>query len=133
MEDWQAIEELASQYGVRCFTRTGGRRGKAGNLNHALRQTQGEFVATIDADHVATADLASETLGYFTDPAVAFVATAQLFHTPGRDVLNNREPLFYRFLQPAKDADSSAFSCGTNTSMPSARRREAQSSMNDRS
>ncbi|HEY6067100.1 MAG TPA: glycosyltransferase [Gaiellaceae bacterium] len=115
MEDWQAIEELASQYGVRCFTRTEGRRGKAGNLNYALRQTQGEFVATIDADHVATPDLGSETLGYFMDPAVAFVATAQLFHTPGRDVLNNREPLFYRFLQPAKDADSSAFSCGNGT------------------
>jgi cellulose synthase (UDP-forming) len=115
MEGWQAIEELASQYGVRCFTRTEGRRGKAGNLNHALRRTTGDFVATIDADHVATSDLATETLGYFADPAVAFVSTAQLFHTPGEDVLNNREPLFYRFLQPAKDADSSAFSCGNGT------------------
>jgi len=112
LDGWQSIEELAREYGVPCFTRTEGSRGKAGNLNHALRLTDADFVATIDADHVAGADLAAQTLGYFADPSVAFVATAQRFHVPGGDVLNNREPLFYRFLQPAKDADSSAFSCG---------------------
>ena len=34
-----------------------GPRGKAANLNHALRLTSGDFVATIDADHRADADL----------------------------------------------------------------------------
>lgn len=115
MDNWEAIEQLAERYGVPSFTRSAGRRGKAGNLNHALERTGGDFVVTIDADHLATPDLADETLGYFVDDAVAFVCTSQLFQTTRADVLNNREPLFYRFLQPAKDADSSAFSCGNGT------------------
>ena len=69
MPGWEAIEALASRHHVRCFTRTDGCRGKAGNLNHALRRTTGEFVATIDADHLASPDLAAETLGYFVEPA----------------------------------------------------------------
>ena len=115
MDGWEGIERLAERYGVPCLTRTQGRRGKAGNLNHALNRSDGDFIATIDADHLATHDLAAETLGYFVDDRVAFVCTSQLFQTAGGDVLNNREPLFYRFLQPAKDADSSAFSCGNGT------------------
>jgi cellulose synthase (UDP-forming) len=115
MDGWEAIERLAASHGVPCFTRVDGRRGKAGNLNHALERTDGDFVVTIDADHLASPDLADETLGYFADRDVAFVCTSQLFQTSGGDVLNNREPLFYRFLQPAKDADSSAFSCGNGT------------------
>ena len=115
MDGWDEIDRLAHRYGVQCFTRDSGRPGKAGNLNHALRRTSGDFVATIDADHLASADLAAETLGYFVDSRTAFVCTSQLFQTSGGDVLNNREPLFYRFLQPAKDADSSAFSCGNGT------------------
>ena len=115
MDNWEEIEQLAERYGVRSFMRSAGRRGKAGNLNHALERTDGDFVVTIDADHLATPDLGDETLGYFVDDEVAFVCTCQLFQTTRADVLNNREPLFYRFLQPAKDADSSAFSCGNGT------------------
>jgi len=115
MDNWEEIEQLAERYSVRSFTRSAGRRGKAGNLNHALERTDGDFVVTIDADHHATPDLAEETIGYFVDDDVAFVCTSQLFQTTRADVLNNREPLFYRFLQPAKDADSSAFSCGNGT------------------
>jgi cellulose synthase/poly-beta-1,6-N-acetylglucosamine synthase-like glycosyltransferase len=115
MDNWEEIELLAKRYGVRSFMRSAGRRGKAGNLNHALERTDGDFVVTIDADHLATPDLGDETLGYFVDGEVAFVCTSQLFRTTRADVLNNREPLFYRFLQPAKDADSSAFSCGNGT------------------
>jgi cellulose synthase (UDP-forming) len=112
---WERIEDLAMRYGVTCFTRTTGTRGKAGNLNHALALTNGEFIATIDADHVASADLAEQMLGYFVDDAVGFVCSSQRFETAEGDVLNNREPFFYRFLQPAKDVDSSAFSCGNGT------------------
>ncbi|MFL6029445.1 MAG: glycosyltransferase [Gaiellaceae bacterium] len=115
MDNWEEIERLADRYGVRSFARSAGQRGKAGNLNHALARTNADFVVTIDADHRATPDLADETLGYFVDESAAFVCTSQLFSTTRTDVLNNREPLFYRFLQPAKDADSSAFSCGNGT------------------
>jgi cellulose synthase (UDP-forming) len=112
--EWPLIEELAARYGVTCFTREEGARGKAGNLNHALACTRGDFVVTIDADHVADADLAEQTLGYFADELIAFVCSSQRFEL-GRDVLNNQEHFFYEFLQPAKDVDWAAFSCGNGT------------------
>lgn len=111
-ENWQEIEALARHKGVRCLTRTAGRRGKAANLNHGLRHSSAEFVGVIDADHRVDAGFAHETLGYFEDPNVAFVTTPQVFHVPGKDVLNNLEPFFYSYQQPAKDAANAAFSCG---------------------
>lgn len=112
---WQQIDALAARYGVPCFTRATGRRGKAANLNYALARTGGDFVVTLDADHVAEPDLAHQTLGYFRRLSVAFVATRQAFRTDAADALNNEERLFYRALQPAKDRDGCAFSCGNGT------------------
>lgn len=109
---WAAIEELGRRHGVPCFTRTSGRRGKAGNLNAALGRIGEEFVAVIDADHRARPDLADQLLGYFADPQVAFVTTPQHFQVEGPDVLGNRELLFYGRVQPAKDRHHAAFSCG---------------------
>jgi len=110
--NWADIEALAEKYGVQCFSRTDGARRKAGNLNHALKSTQGEFVAVIDADHIARLDLAHQLLGYFEDENVAYVSTAQFFETPPNDIFGNREAFFYTYIQPAKDASNSAISCG---------------------
>ncbi len=111
VDGWEEIDALAERIGVQCFTRTSGARGKAGNLNHALRHTTGEFVAVIDADHLARPDLADDLLGHF-HPRVAFVATRQDFRIDARDWLGNSELFFYGVIQPAKDADNAAFSCG---------------------
>ncbi len=111
MDGWEDIEALAHRYGVPCFTRIDGARGKAGNLNHALRHTRGEFVAVIDADHLARPDLGDDLLGHF-HPRVAFVATRQDFRIDAYDWLGNTEAFFYGVIQPAKDADNAAFSCG---------------------
>jgi cellulose synthase (UDP-forming) len=110
--NWRDAERLAARFGVPCFTREGGGAGKAGNLNHALARTDGEFVAVIDADHRAHPDFAHEVLGYFADERVAFVCTPQQFEGDAPDHLNNRELHFYRAMQPAKDGANSAFSCG---------------------
>jgi cellulose synthase (UDP-forming) len=64
-DNWLEIDELARELNVRRLTRTGGRRGKAGNLNHALQASNAEFVGVIDADHRVDPDFAHETLGYF--------------------------------------------------------------------
>lgn len=114
-QNWREIEQLALRLGVQCFTRTRGLSGKAGNLNYALALTDGEFVATIDADHLAAPEFAHETLGYLADDRVGFVCTYQRFRTVKRDVLNNREPFFYTVIQPAKDAAGCAISCGNGT------------------
>ncbi len=111
IEGWEAIDAVAERLGVPCFTRPIGARGKAGNLNYALQHTDGEFVAVIDADHLARPDLADDLLGHF-HPRVAFVATRQDFRIDTRDYLGNAEHFFYGVIQPAKDADNAAFSCG---------------------
>jgi cellulose synthase (UDP-forming) len=110
--NWEDVDALAARLGVRVWTRTEGASGKAGNLNHALARTDAEYVAVIDADHRAVRTFARETLGYFSDPDVALVTTPQQFATDARDHFNNREVIFYKLLQAAKDADNAAFSCG---------------------
>ncbi len=111
-ENWRDIVALCNEYRVRCLTRTSGTPGKAGNLNAALAQTSGEFVVVFDADHLARRDAAHMLLGYFEDPAIAFVASRQCFKLDPDDVLGHQESLFYLSIQPAKDRDNAAFSCG---------------------
>lgn len=110
---WEAIDELAARHGIPCFTRTTGARGKAGNLNHAVPLTGGDFVAVLDCDHRASARLAHDVLGYFADSGVAFVTTRQEFHADRSDVLGTREPLFFSWSQPAKDVAGAATSTGS--------------------
>ena len=111
--NWQDVEQLAARHGVVCLTRTSGTRGKAGNLNNALEQTDGELIAVIDCDHRASPALAHELLGYFSNPHIGFVTTRQEFHADRLDLLGTREPLFFSWSQPAKDAAGAAISTGS--------------------
>jgi len=111
-ENWREIEALCDELGVRCLTRTHGARSKAGNLNAALHLTSGAFIVCLDADHLARPKLADLLLGYFQDPRMAFVSSRQCFHLDNGDSLGHQEALFYRSIQPAKDRDNAAFSCG---------------------
>jgi cellulose synthase (UDP-forming) len=81
-------------------------------LNNALRWTDGEFVAVIDADHRAVPSFAHSTLGYFEQDDLALVATPQRVVNDRVDPLNNQEPFFYRSLMLAKDRSNASFSCG---------------------
>jgi hypothetical protein len=90
LADWAEVNQLARRLGVECLTRRDGPAGKAGNLNSALRRTSGEFVLTIDADHVAHPDFLDDTLGWFTDSGVTFVATPQAFQVDADDPFNMR-------------------------------------------
>jgi len=111
-ENWREIEALCDDLGVRCLTRTHGARTKAGNLNAALPLTGGDFIVCLDADHMARPELAELLLGYLQDPRMAFVASRQCFRLDSGDSLGHQEALFYRSIQPAKDRDNAAFSCG---------------------
>lgn len=110
--DAEAVVDLCRGLGVPCLTRSGGERGKAGNLNHALPYLRGEFLLVIDADHRVRTDVARQLLGYFRHPEIAFVTTPQEFIDSDRDTLNPTEPVFYRATQPARDRHGLAFSTG---------------------
>jgi cellulose synthase (UDP-forming) len=116
------MEELARQLGAGYITRLDNAGAKAGNLNWALGRTSGEFIAIFDADHVALPQFLDRTLGYLTDPTVAFVQTPQEIYNVEsfqhatkleQKRLWHQQQLFYRVLQPGKDHWNAAFFCGS--------------------
>jgi len=109
-------EEIGCAYITRSEAWEGKERhAKAGNLINALEQTDGQFLLVLDADQVPLPYLLDETLGYFQDPAVAFVQTPQWFkNVPPGDPFGSQAPLFYGPIQEAKDGWNAAFFCGSN-------------------
>ncbi|MDP3179455.1 MAG: glycosyltransferase, partial [Spirochaetaceae bacterium] len=98
------------------------RHAKAGNVNNALLKTSADFILILDADQIPAPGIVRRTLGYFDDPAVAFVQTPQSFYnTPPGDPLGTDAPLFYGPIMQGKDGWNAAFFCGSNAVL----RREA--------
>ncbi|MEA5552649.1 glycosyltransferase [Anabaena cylindrica UHCC 0172] len=107
---------------------------KAGNLNYAIfsGETAGDFILTLDADHIPKPAFLKRVLPYFYtynlysgkyEPnRIAFVQTPQDFYNiPPGDPFGHRANLFYGPLQQGKDGMNSAFYTGTNAVL----RREA--------
>lgn len=117
-----AMRALAAELGVQYLAREQHRHAKAGNLNHALSRTLGDYIAVFDADHAPARDFLTRTLGYFRDARVAFVSTPQDFYNldsyqhrndAQTRLVWNEQSLFFRVIQRGKDATNSAFFCGT--------------------
>ena len=126
--DRPEVEALARALGADYLTRPTHEHAKAGNLNHALGVVDADFVAVLDADHVALPGFLTHTLGYFADPRVAVVQTPQDFynvesfeHEHRRGALRrshlprfSEQGLFYRVILAGKNRWGAAFWCGTN-------------------
>ncbi|MGB5306389.1 MAG: glycosyltransferase [Gammaproteobacteria bacterium] len=116
------MRTLAEELGCEYQSRSDNTFGKAGNLNNALQASNGEFIALFDADHAPKRDFLVNTLGYFSDPNVAFVQTPQDFYNldsyqhrwnkPGQR-LWTEQSLFFRVIQRGKDVWNAAFFCGS--------------------
>lgn len=107
---------------------------KAGNINHAIfsGETAGDFILTLDADHIPKPQFLKRVLPYFfkynlftgkyDSNQIAFVQTPQDFYNlPSDDPFGHRAHLFYGPIQQGKDGLNSAFYTGTNAVL----RREA--------
>jgi cellulose synthase (UDP-forming) len=107
---------------------------KAGNLNYAIfsGETIGDFILTLDADHIPKPQFIKRVLPYFytynlftgkyEQNKIAFVQTPQDFYNiPPGDPFGHRANLFYGPLQQGKDGMNAAFYTGTNAVL----RREA--------
>ncbi len=130
--DRPEVEELARSLGAKYLTRPVHSHAKAGNINHALEYIEADFIAIFDADHVASSDFLTNTLGYFDDPKVVLVQTPQDFYNQhsfehiqsgtkrakkAEKRLNqhyHEQALFYRVIQSGKNRWNAAFWCGTN-------------------
>ena len=117
-----AVRELAAEFNCGYIARGDRSHAKAGNLNNALSQTDGEFIVTLDADHVAAPELIEDTIGFFVDPSVAIVQGTQDFYN--LDSFQHRinwetragwqqQELFFSVIQPGKDRHNATFYCGS--------------------
>ncbi|MEW6088852.1 MAG: glycosyltransferase [bacterium] len=118
------VKTLAEELGCFYLTREERKNAKAGNLNHALKYTTGEFILTLDADHIPLPTLIDETIGFFADEKIALVQMPQDFynldsfqHTTDWNRGNSwhEQELFYSVIQPGKDYWNAAFYCGSTT------------------
>jgi cellulose synthase (UDP-forming) len=116
--DRAEVAALADRLGARYRARRERRGAKAGNLNDALADLDGELVALFDADHVPRADFLERTAGRFADPRVAFVQTPQAYRNAAAsevaDGAHEQQAIFYGPICRGKDGLGAAFCCGTN-------------------
>jgi cellulose synthase (UDP-forming) len=76
-----ALKAMAQQLGVGYLIRADQRDAKAGNLNAALPQTQGDIIVIFDIDHAPSPEFLERSLGYFNDPQVGFVQVMLTFES----------------------------------------------------
>lgn len=108
---------LAERVGARYLTRPDNAHAKAGNINHAIRATDGDLVLALDADHVPLPDALDALVGYFDDDSVALVQTPHEFYNHDSvqhyEVGRHEQSIFFGVLCPGKDRHNSTFWCGS--------------------
>lgn len=117
--DW--LRDYCDSQGVGYLTRPDNAHAKAGNLNHALTKTDGEFVCVFDADFVPFPGFVRRTIGFFDDPTVGIVQTPQHFYNKDPIQTNlsisqdypDEQRLFFDEMAACRDAWDAAFCCGS--------------------
>ena len=119
----EEFRQFAAEAGVGYITRDNNLHAKAGNLNAALQQTDGELIAVFDSDHVPTRAFLQMTVGWFLrDERLAVAQTPHHFYSPdpfGRNLATGyaippEGALFYGLVQEGNDFWNAAFFCGSS-------------------
>lgn len=113
---------FAREAGCGYITRDNNLHAKAGNLNAAMKQTDGELIAIFDCDHVPVRSFLQLSVGWFQkDPALALMQTPHFFYSPDpvqRNIASARHmpgegDLFYNPVQDGNDLWNATFFCGS--------------------
>ncbi len=116
------LTAMCEELGVIYMTREKNEHAKAGNLNSAFQQLDGDLVMVVDADHVPTGDFLQNTVGYFgEDEKLFLVQTPHFFRNPDPIEKNldtfhqmpSENEMFYRVIQRGLDYWNAAFFCGS--------------------
>lgn len=111
-------EEINATY----LTRPDNSHAKAGNLNHALKYSSGDYIAIFDCDHIPTRGFLQLTMGWFLrDDKLALVQTPHHFFSADPFEKNlrvfrknpNEGELFYGLIQDGNDMWNASFFCGS--------------------
>ncbi|MBZ0290767.1 MAG: glycosyltransferase, partial [Anaerolineae bacterium] len=71
------------------------------------------LILTQDADEVVHPSFLKKTVGYFSNPQLAFVQTPKDAVAPQGDPFGVRDRVFYDVIQPGRNGAGAAFSCGS--------------------
>ncbi|MDP6740279.1 MAG: cellulose synthase catalytic subunit, partial [Planctomycetota bacterium] len=118
----EEMKLLCEELGVHYITRDNNLHAKAGNLNNALDQTEGQFVAILDADHIPEPNFLTKMVGHFRDEEVGMVQSPHAFSN--FDTFQGRVNyekgrfwdeglLFYKVIQPGRNATNSVIFAGS--------------------
>ncbi|ORZ40758.1 nucleotide-diphospho-sugar transferase [Catenaria anguillulae PL171] len=114
IENEQAVNGTNVRYIRRVKTPGVPHHAKAGNVNHAVSLTTGEFVGILDADMLVRPEYLRRMLAHFDSPRVAFVQCPQSYYNvPDGDPLGQVCTFFYHVIMPHRDTRNSAPSVGT--------------------
>jgi len=116
------IKNLAHELNVGYITRKDNKHRKAGNLNNALGQTNGQFILVVDCDFIPFQTLITRTLGFFTNDDIAIVQTPQHYFMPDFHARNlgvealmpSDVDMFYNYQQVIRDNYNSVICFGTS-------------------
>jgi len=123
------MKMLSERLGVGYIAREENSGAKAGNLNNAMRHTQGELMAVFDADFRPEKDFLSRLVGYFHDGKVGVVQVPQTYYNTdsfqhrrlsGHEIYSDQDT-FMHLVLPARNNWNAAYWIGTNALL----RREA--------
>jgi cellulose synthase (UDP-forming) len=114
-----SVRLLAKRYGFSYLARSGSEYKKAGNLRYGAEHSNGEIIAIFDADFVPCPEFLLELAPYMDDPSVGIVQSPQFFDTSKQmnwiqRCAGSTQELFYRFIQPSRDALGAAVCVGTS-------------------
>lgn len=116
-------EAFMHSVGAGYIKRSEHNHAKAGNINHAMTVTRGDFIAIFDCDHVPSCDFLIETMGWFLkDERTALVQAPHHFYSADpfeknlhlSRALPNENGLFHDFIQKGNDTWNAVMFCGSN-------------------
>ncbi|HEX2655323.1 MAG TPA: glycosyltransferase [Xanthobacteraceae bacterium] len=117
------LKNFCETHGAGYLTRPDNFHAKAGNINHALTKTNGEFVAVFDADFIPQRNFLMRTIGFFSDPKIGVVQIPHAFYNYDllqtnlalRQSLPDDQRFFFETIMPSRDGWDAAFCCGSNS------------------
>jgi len=115
------MRRLAEELGCHYICREHNIHAKAGNINNALAQTDGELVAIFDADCIPTKKFLAKTVGFFRRLGVGMVIASQHFYNRETDfknmsvetVLSVDQSTFFSQVQAGRDTFNAMLCFGT--------------------
>jgi cellulose synthase (UDP-forming) len=120
----QALKDIVNEVGgnLHYLTRERNIHAKAGNINEALKKTNGDLILILDCDHVPAKDFLKRTVGFFNKyPKLFLVQTPHSFYNPDPleknlgifRIVPSEADMFYKHIQKGLDFWSATFFCGS--------------------